>query len=152
MWTLSEALNSYLRKRLNKKNGFNIDADLPVVLLVVLQECPSGVVNEETFKDIYSQFFPQGGLYPSLFFSCSCCFLQLILISPSCCTDTNCLSLMFTKIVLGLKYFKIKFHQIKCRDCETEEESSLYLYSQGLLTVGSHHYAKILPEEPKQKH
>lgn len=26
------------------------------------QECPSGVVNEETFKNIYSQFFPQGGL------------------------------------------------------------------------------------------
>uniref|UniRef100_UPI0037E83855 Kv channel-interacting protein 4 isoform X1 n=1 Tax=Semicossyphus pulcher TaxID=241346 RepID=UPI0037E83855 len=25
-------------------------------------ECPSGVVNEETFKDIYAQFFPQGGL------------------------------------------------------------------------------------------
>uniref|UniRef100_UPI003AAD2D4A A-type potassium channel modulatory protein KCNIP2-like isoform X7 n=1 Tax=Centroberyx gerrardi TaxID=166262 RepID=UPI003AAD2D4A len=24
------------------------------------QECPSGVVNEETFKHIYSQFFPQG--------------------------------------------------------------------------------------------
>uniref|UniRef100_A0A8D0A9Y0 Kv channel-interacting protein 4 n=1 Tax=Sander lucioperca TaxID=283035 RepID=A0A8D0A9Y0_SANLU len=23
-------------------------------------ECPSGVVNEETFKDIYAQFFPQG--------------------------------------------------------------------------------------------
>ncbi|XP_070849212.1 Kv channel-interacting protein 4 isoform X2 [Chaetodon trifascialis] len=23
-------------------------------------ECPSGVVNEDTFKDIYSQFFPQG--------------------------------------------------------------------------------------------
>lgn len=28
----------------------------------VFQECPSGVVNEDTFKDIYSQFFPQGGL------------------------------------------------------------------------------------------
>ncbi|XP_019711757.1 Kv channel-interacting protein 4 isoform X3 [Hippocampus comes] len=25
-------------------------------------ECPSGIVNEETFKDIYAQFFPQGGL------------------------------------------------------------------------------------------
>ncbi|XP_071370324.1 A-type potassium channel modulatory protein KCNIP1 isoform X2 [Centroberyx affinis] len=25
-----------------------------------LQECPSGVVNEETFKQIYSQFFPHG--------------------------------------------------------------------------------------------
>ena len=25
------------------------------------QECPSGVVNEETFKSIYSHFFPQGG-------------------------------------------------------------------------------------------
>ncbi|XP_026072632.1 Kv channel-interacting protein 4-like [Carassius auratus] len=24
------------------------------------QECPSGVVNEDTFKEIYSQFFPQG--------------------------------------------------------------------------------------------
>lgn len=27
----------------------------------VSQECPSGVVNEENFKTIYSQFFPQGG-------------------------------------------------------------------------------------------
>lgn len=26
-----------------------------------LQECPTGIVNEETFKDIYAQFFPQGG-------------------------------------------------------------------------------------------
>ncbi|XP_025093481.1 Kv channel-interacting protein 4-like isoform X7 [Pomacea canaliculata] len=25
------------------------------------QECPTGIVNEETFKDIYAQFFPQGG-------------------------------------------------------------------------------------------
>lgn len=25
------------------------------------QECPSGIVNEENFKQIYSQFFPQGG-------------------------------------------------------------------------------------------
>jgi Ca2+-binding EF-hand superfamily protein len=24
------------------------------------QECPTGVVNEDTFKDIYAQFFPQG--------------------------------------------------------------------------------------------
>jgi len=26
-----------------------------------MQECPSGVVKEDTFKDIYAQFFPQGG-------------------------------------------------------------------------------------------
>nr|XP_057934322.1 Kv channel-interacting protein 1b isoform X2 [Doryrhamphus excisus] len=26
-------------------------------------ECPSGVVNEETFKHIYAQFFPHGGKY-----------------------------------------------------------------------------------------
>lgn len=26
-----------------------------------MQECPSGVVNEETFKQIYAQFFPHGG-------------------------------------------------------------------------------------------
>lgn len=24
-------------------------------------ECPSGVVQEEVFRDIYAQFFPQGG-------------------------------------------------------------------------------------------
>lgn len=28
---------------------------------VCFQECPSGVVNEDTFKEIYAQFFPQGG-------------------------------------------------------------------------------------------
>lgn len=26
------------------------------------QECPSGIVNEQMFKEIYSQFFPQGGM------------------------------------------------------------------------------------------
>lgn len=26
-------------------------------------ECPSGVVKEDAFKIIYSQFFPQGGTY-----------------------------------------------------------------------------------------
>jgi len=26
-----------------------------------MQECPTGVVKEETFKDIYAHFFPQGG-------------------------------------------------------------------------------------------
>lgn len=29
--------------------------------IVFPQECPSGVVNEETFKHIYAQFFPHGG-------------------------------------------------------------------------------------------
>jgi len=24
-------------------------------------ECPSGIVQEDTFRDIYAQFFPQGG-------------------------------------------------------------------------------------------
>lgn len=30
-------------------------------LVIPTQECPSGIVNEENFKQIYSQFFPQGG-------------------------------------------------------------------------------------------
>ena len=37
---------------------------------VSLQECPSGVVNEETFKQIYSQFFPHGGKLT--FIKCVC--------------------------------------------------------------------------------
>uniref|UniRef100_UPI0037E7D295 A-type potassium channel modulatory protein KCNIP2-like isoform X4 n=1 Tax=Semicossyphus pulcher TaxID=241346 RepID=UPI0037E7D295 len=31
-----------------------------IVCVSLTQECPSGVVNEETFKSIYSQFFPHG--------------------------------------------------------------------------------------------
>lgn len=44
-----------------------------------VQECPSGIVNEETFKQIYSQFFPHGGkdrvcavLFASLSLSTQC--------------------------------------------------------------------------------
>jgi len=33
------------------------------VPLFPFKECPSGLVDEETFKTIYSQFFPQGGKY-----------------------------------------------------------------------------------------
>jgi len=29
--------------------------------LLLLQECPTGIVKEETFKAIYAHFFPQGG-------------------------------------------------------------------------------------------
>lgn len=37
-------------------------SDLQLVCFVFSQqECPSGLVDEETFKTIYSQFFPQGG-------------------------------------------------------------------------------------------
>ncbi|XP_032889982.1 Kv channel-interacting protein 2 isoform X5 [Amblyraja radiata] len=34
--------------------------ELQVLYRGFKNECPSGVVNEETFKQIYSQFFPQG--------------------------------------------------------------------------------------------
>lgn len=30
-------------------------------------ECPTGVVKEDTFKIIYSQFFPQGGMYACIY-------------------------------------------------------------------------------------
>ncbi|RMB93021.1 hypothetical protein DUI87_30527 [Hirundo rustica rustica] len=51
------------------KNGipYNIsNGDIPISdlgcvrILAMLMECPSGVVNEETFKQIYAQFFPHG--------------------------------------------------------------------------------------------
>ncbi|XP_023184870.1 Kv channel-interacting protein 1 isoform X1 [Xiphophorus maculatus] len=35
--------------------------ELQVLYRGFKNECPSGVVNEETFKQIYSQFFPHGG-------------------------------------------------------------------------------------------
>ena len=36
---------------------------LTLLLSHFLEECTSGVVNEDTLKEIYSQFFPQGGRY-----------------------------------------------------------------------------------------
>lgn len=27
----------------------------------LFQECPTGLVDEDSFKDIFAQFFPQGG-------------------------------------------------------------------------------------------
>ncbi len=27
------------------------------------QECPSGIVNEQLFKEVYAHYFPQGGIY-----------------------------------------------------------------------------------------
>ncbi|XP_022253550.1 Kv channel-interacting protein 4-like [Limulus polyphemus] len=36
------------------------------------QACPTGIVNENTFKDIYAQFFPQGG--ETIFVSIDCEF------------------------------------------------------------------------------
>lgn len=56
--------------------------DWQVQFYFAFQECPSGVVNEETFKDIYSQFFPQGGLFLFLAarvaFPCCFCISSLL--------------------------------------------------------------------------
>ncbi|NXY33076.1 KCIP2 protein, partial [Pomatorhinus ruficollis] len=38
--------------------------ELQVLYRGFKNECPSGIVNEENFKQIYSQFFPQGGESP----------------------------------------------------------------------------------------
>lgn len=34
-----------------------------MALLALLQECPEGVVHEDSFKDIYAKFFPHGSEY-----------------------------------------------------------------------------------------
>lgn len=49
-------------KNAHKKINF-MNTLFILLLYHFFQECPSGVVNEETFKEIYSQFFPQGGEY-----------------------------------------------------------------------------------------
>ncbi|XP_023277791.1 Kv channel-interacting protein 2-like [Seriola lalandi dorsalis] len=45
--------------RLVQQTNFS-KKELQVLYRGFKNECPSGVVNEETFKNIYSQFFPQG--------------------------------------------------------------------------------------------
>ncbi|KAM9794957.1 A-type potassium channel modulatory protein KCNIP1 isoform 2-T2 [Neosynchiropus ocellatus] len=49
--------------------------ELQVLYRGFKNECPSGVVNEDTFKQIYSQFFPHGGKH---FVGVTvCCFVNL---------------------------------------------------------------------------
>lgn len=40
------------------------------------QECPSGVVNEETFKHIYAQFFPHGGTCKAKSLNITCGYIS----------------------------------------------------------------------------
>ena len=42
-------------------SGLRVAVCVSAESIVPVQECPSGIVNEENFKQIYSQFFPQGG-------------------------------------------------------------------------------------------
>uniref|UniRef100_A0A672FHJ3 Potassium voltage-gated channel interacting protein 2 n=1 Tax=Salarias fasciatus TaxID=181472 RepID=A0A672FHJ3_SALFA len=55
--------------RLVQQTNFS-KKELQVLYRGFKNECPSGVVNEETFKSIYSQFFPQGdsGMYAHFLF------------------------------------------------------------------------------------
>ncbi|XP_073676286.1 A-type potassium channel modulatory protein KCNIP1-like [Garra rufa] len=47
-------------EQLEAQSNFN-KKELQVLYRGFKNECPSGVVNEDTFKQIYSQFFPHGG-------------------------------------------------------------------------------------------
>ncbi|XP_059400410.1 Kv channel-interacting protein 1-like isoform X3 [Carassius carassius] len=51
--------------------------ELQVLYRGFKNECPSGVVNEETFKHIYAQFFPHGGTLKKEKSLNITCFLQL---------------------------------------------------------------------------
>ncbi|XP_041273804.1 Kv channel-interacting protein 1 isoform X1 [Onychostruthus taczanowskii] len=55
--------------------------ELQVLYRGFKNECPSGVVNEETFKQIYAQFFPHGGKWSALCLSGSPC--------PLCLSDAS---------------------------------------------------------------
>ncbi|XP_074004434.1 Kv channel-interacting protein 4 isoform X6 [Numenius arquata] len=58
---LLEAQSKFTKKELQiLYRGFKNIGCSSFLVFHFFQECPSGVVNEETFKEIYSQFFPQG--------------------------------------------------------------------------------------------
>lgn len=73
---------------------------LTALCLRLFQECPSGVVNEDTFKDIYSQFFPQGGTLPRIK------SLQVCEPFPTAPVETSVLGFLFSETTI-LGNFKI---------------------------------------------
>ena len=63
--------------------------------LIFFQECPGGIVQEETFKEIYAKFFPHGSKYKmglwvrfdgeykitmnlKIFIHCAYCVIQIL--------------------------------------------------------------------------
>jgi hypothetical protein len=58
---LSYLLKIYFVTRWATVSSTHPHANYPSSCL--LQECPTGMVDEESFKNIFSQFFPQGGEY-----------------------------------------------------------------------------------------
>lgn len=75
------------------------------------QECPSGVVNEETFKHIYAQFFPHGGKEQHFSF---CLTLQWTLrcLLHVCCLCCRCKHVCALSIQ-RLRHCKQRLHQIQ---------------------------------------
>ncbi|XP_012884089.1 PREDICTED: Kv channel-interacting protein 1 isoform X1 [Dipodomys ordii] len=66
--------------------------ELQVLYRGFKNECPSGVVNEETFKQIYAQFFPHGASRPCsqpLFSPPPLWGLQPSPLSPPCLVDAS---------------------------------------------------------------
>lgn len=49
--------NKFLQETVNPSTHTNC-------IRCLLQECPEGVVHEDSFKDIYAKFFPHGSEYP----------------------------------------------------------------------------------------
>lgn len=119
----------------------------------VFQECPSGVVNEETFKDIYAQFFPQGGVcHVSLlicFCSLCCCFLSRLCAGLTQIAFQSCLE----KWHQVQSTFKLKLLSKEMCEREGKNEKVVFIYagwSCSLLALFI--MQKILPEEQERKH
>lgn len=84
-------------------------------------ECPTGVVKEDAFKVIYSQFFPQGGLYSmfhayllipcDLFFMFDCVVLPTIILfsRPKFFSNIKFITVYFTYICLFKQIMRKRF-------------------------------------------
>lgn len=69
--------------------SFHIALKLCPFVPLSFQECPSGVVNEDTFKQIYSQFFPHGGEVCVCVCCDVCIYVRLCLCTFSCQCISN---------------------------------------------------------------
>ncbi|KAK1789332.1 hypothetical protein P4O66_015260 [Electrophorus voltai] len=84
-------------EQLEAQTNFN-KRELQVLYRGFKNECPSGVVNEETFKQIYSQFFPHGGMSKSVVQKtvdlrlCVCCVCVHVRVCVCVCVCVHPLS------------------------------------------------------------
>lgn len=145
----------------NRKKSIDIVEHInPNSFIIFTQECPSGMVNEETFKHIYAQFFPHGGTVLRLHISFNALWGLLIAGDPTnvffCVADASMYAHYLFNAFDTTNNGSIKF-KVKTNKFNVNYDSYLHLHLESefaFCLVAARTSSRVCPyccEEPWEK-